>query len=100
MKIRGLFYFFLENPSKKNYTDGIFKKRLLRKNGPFSGSWRKKFFLWRRARSRGVGVRGVLARRGVGVRWTACEAFRAASVCVWMDVPGRVWMDAMEVVHV
>ena len=36
-------------------------------------------------------------------RWSArsaCEAFRAASVCVWMDVPGRVWMDAMEVVHV
>ncbi len=29
-----------------------------------------------------------------------CEAFRAASVCVWMDVPGRVWMDAMEVAHV
>ena len=44
-------------------------------------------------------------------RWSArsaCEAFRAASVCVWMDVPGRVWMDvpgrvwmdAMEVAHV
>ena len=74
---KGAFLFFLENPSKKNYTDGIFKKRLLRKNGPFSGSWRKKFFLWRRARSRGVGVRGALARRS-----------------------GRVWMEAMEVVHV
>lgn len=32
---KGAFLFFLENPSKKNYTDGIFKKRLLRKNGPF-----------------------------------------------------------------
>ena len=31
-----------------------------------------------------------------------CEAFQTASVCVWMDArrSGRVWMDAMEVVHV
>lgn len=48
----------------------------------------EKFFLWRRARSRGVGVRGVLARRGVGVRGVLARRF------------GRVWMDAMEVVHV
>ena len=44
-----------------------------------------------------------VAAREVARRWsarTACEAFRAASVCVWMDVPGRVWMDAMEVAHV
>ena len=39
----------------------------------------------RTAARRGVGVRGLLARR---------------SGRVWMDVPGRVWMDAMEVVHV
>ena len=98
LKSGGLFLFFLENPSKKNYTDGIFKKRLLRKNGPFPVLWRKKFFLWRRARSRGVGVRGVLARRSGRVwmdamdccearRWSArsaCEAFRAC-------VDGRSW---------
>lgn len=65
---KGAFLFFLENPSKKNYTDGIFKKRLLRKNGPFPVLWRKKFFLWRRARSRGIGLLRSAARRGVGVR--------------------------------
>jgi hypothetical protein len=57
----------------------------------------------RTAARRGVGVRGVLARRSGRVWMDAmdcCEAFQAASVCVWMDVPGRVWMDAMEVVHV
>lgn len=56
----------------------------------------EKFFLWRRARMDAMDC--CEARR-----WSArsaCEAFRAASVCVWMDVPGRVWMDAMEVVHV
>ena len=40
----------------------------------------EKFFLWRRARSRGVGVRGVLARRSGRVWMDAmdcCEAFRA-----------------------
>ena len=45
---------------------------------------------------RGVGVRGVLARRGVGVRGVLARR----SGRVWMDVPGRAWMDAMEVVHV
>ena len=32
------------------------------------------------------------ARRGTGLR----GLLRGA--CAWMDVPGRVWMDAMEVV--
>lgn len=44
-----------------------------------------------------------VAAREVARRWSArsaCKAFRAASVCVWMDVPGRAWMDAMEVAHV
>ena len=50
---------------------------------------------WTAAR-RGVGVRGVLARRGVGVRGVLARR----SGRVWMDVPGRAWMDAMEVVHV
>lgn len=85
---KGAFLFFLENPSKKNYTDGIFKKRLLRKNGPFPVLGGKNFFCG--------GARGRAALECAD----CCEAFRAASVCVWMDVPGRARMDAMEVVHV
>ena len=92
---KGAFLFFLENPSKKNYTDGIFKKRLLRKNGPFSGSLAEKIFSvaarevarrWsaRTAARRGVGVRGLLrgVPDGFGVRVDGRS---------WARVDGRSW---------
>lgn len=44
LKSGGFFIFFSQNHSKKNYTDGIFKKRLLRKNGPFPVLGGKNFF--------------------------------------------------------
>lgn len=62
---KGAFLFFLENPSKKNYTDGIFKKRLLRKNGPFPVLGGKNFFCG--------GARGRAALECAD----CCEAFRA-----------------------
>ena len=75
---KGAFLFFLENPSKKNYTDGIFKKRLLRKNGPFPVLGGKIFSV---------------AAREVARRWSArsaCEAFRArVDGRSWASVDGR-----------
>ena len=60
LKSGGLFLFFLQkNHSIKNYTDGFFKERLLRKNGPFSGSIaEKKFFCGVRSRARVDGCDG------------------------------------------
>lgn len=57
----------------------FFKNVYFKKMGLFPVLWRKNFFLWRRARSRGVGVRGLLrgVPDGFGVRVDGCEAFRA-----------------------
>ena len=66
----------------------FFKNVYCEKMGLFPVLWRKKFFLWWRARSRGIGVRGLL--RGVP------DGFGAR-------VDGRSWrafLEAMEVVHV
>lgn len=86
MKIRGLFYFLAKNHSIKNYTDGIFKKRLLRKNGPFSGSMAEKIFFC------GGSQRGRAAL-------DCCEA--RVDGRSWARVDGRSWRafpGAMEVV--
>ena len=92
----GAFFIFQPKTIAKKTIQMKSSESIFCKKWAFSGSWRKKFFLWRRAWSRGVGVRGVLARRGVGVRGVLARR----SGRVWMDVPGRAWMEAMEVVHV
>lgn len=53
----------------------FFKNVYFKKMGLFPVLWRKNFFLWRRARSRGIGLRGLL--RGVPgacgwTRWRLC----------------------------
>lgn len=85
LKSGGAFLFFLAKTIAKKTIQMDFFKNIFAKKWAFFRFLAEKFFLWRRARSRGVGVRGVLARR---------------SGRVWMDVPGRAWMEAMEVVHV
>ena len=83
-KSGGLFYFLAKNHSKKNYTDGIFKKRLLRKNGPFPVLGGKNFFCGG-ARGRAAlecadCLRGVPG--GFGVRVDGRS---------WARVDGRPW---------
>lgn len=99
---KGAFLFFLENPSKKTIQMESLKNVYCEKMGLFRFLAEKIFSVAAREVARRWSAR-TAARRSGRVWMDAmdcCEAFRAASVCVWMDVPGRVWMDAMEVVYV
>ena len=86
---RGAFLFFLENPSKKNYTDGIFKKRLLRKNGPFPVLGGKNFFCGG-ARGRAAlecaeclqGVPGGFGVRVDGRSWASVDGRDGGCACL------------------
>lgn len=96
----GGFFIFLAKTIAKKTIQMDFFKNIFAKKWAFSGSMaEKKFFLWRRAWSRGVGVRGLLRGACGWTRWTAAR--RGVGVRgVLARRSGRVWMDAMEVVHV
>ena len=79
LKSGGLFYFFSQIHSKKTIQMKSSKNIFFKKIDLFPVLGGKIFFLWRAC----VWMDAM----------DCCEAFRAC-------VPGRVWMDAMEVVHV
>lgn len=80
---KGAFLFFLENPSKKNYTDGIFKKRLLRKNGPFPVLGGKIFSVAAREDGRDGLLRGAALE--------CAECLRGVPGGFGVRVDGRSW---------